>query len=102
MIMPVSYYIMQYVLNNYIHILYCLQLKNAISKRDTEIKKLEKRINEIVDRIYKDFSKIVGVTNMREYEENHLKAAQNLAEERLNLSNQLAKLKYQYVSFSLI
>lgn len=65
------------------------------------MKKLEKRINEIVDRIYKDFSQSVGVANIREYEETQLKNAQNVAEERLDLSNQLAKLKYQYVSSAL-
>ncbi|KAL0714412.1 hypothetical protein Bca4012_021391 [Brassica carinata] len=66
-----------------------------VDKRNTEIRKLEKRINEIVDRIYRDFSQSVGVTNIREYEEKQLKEAQEVAEERLNLSNQLAKLKYQ-------
>ncbi|CAH8381616.1 unnamed protein product [Eruca vesicaria subsp. sativa] len=66
-----------------------------VDKRNTEIRKLEKRINEIVDRIYRDFSQSVGVANIREYEENQLKEAQEVAEERLNLSNQLAKLKYQ-------
>nr|VDD57364.1 unnamed protein product [Brassica oleracea] len=66
-----------------------------VDKRNTEIRKLEKRINEIVDRIYKDFSQSVGVANIREYEEKQLKEAQEVAEERLNLSNQLAKLKYQ-------
>ncbi|XP_024013454.1 structural maintenance of chromosomes protein 1 [Eutrema salsugineum] len=69
--------------------------KNEVDKRNTEIRKLEKRINEITDRIYKDFSQSVGVANIREYEENQLKDAQYVAEERLNLSNQLAKLKYQ-------
>ncbi|CAN8279311.1 unnamed protein product [Cochlearia groenlandica] len=69
--------------------------KNEVDKRNAEIRKLEKRINEIVDRIYKDFSQSVGVTNIREYEENQLKDAQYVAEERLNLSNQLSKLKYQ-------
>lgn len=78
----------------------CLQLKDLIDKRSTDIRKLEKRINEIVDRLFKNFSQSVGVANIREYEENQLKAAQNMAEERLSLSNQLAKLKYQYV-FSL-
>lgn len=73
-----------------------LQVKGAVDKRNTEIKKLEKRINEIVDRIYRDFSKSVGVANIREYEENQLKDAQNMADERLSLSSQLAKLKYQY------
>ncbi|KAK7345769.1 hypothetical protein VNO77_16380 [Canavalia gladiata] len=71
------------------------KLNDAINKRNAEIRKLEKRINEITDRIYKDFSKSVGVANIREYEENQLKAAQNVAEERLNLSSQLSKLKYQ-------
>ncbi|KAL5561912.1 hypothetical protein UlMin_031659, partial [Ulmus minor] len=71
------------------------KLKNAIDKRGTEINRLEKRMNEIVDRIYKDFSRSVGVANIREYEENQLKDAQNNAEERLSLSSQLSKLKYQ-------
>lgn len=71
------------------------KLEEAINKRGVEIRKLEKSINEIADEIFKDFSQSVGVANIREYEENQLKAAQNMAEERLNLSNQLAKSKYQ-------
>ncbi|KAJ7977239.1 Structural maintenance of chromosomes protein [Quillaja saponaria] len=71
------------------------KLTDSIDKRNAEIRKLEKRINEIVDLIYRDFSKSVGVANIREYEENRLKAAQNVAEERLSLSSQLSKLKYQ-------
>nr|VDC94353.1 unnamed protein product [Brassica oleracea] len=69
--------------------------RDEVDKRNTEIRKLEKRINEIVDHIYTGFSKSVGLTNIREYEEKQLKEAQEVAEERLNLSNQLAKLKYQ-------
>ncbi|XP_031403402.1 structural maintenance of chromosomes protein 1 [Punica granatum] len=72
-----------------------LKLKDSINKRNSDITKLEKRINEIVDRIYKDFSQKVGVKNIREYEENQLKEAQSMAEERFNVSDQLAKLKYQ-------
>lgn len=71
------------------------KLNDVIGKRNTEIKKLEKRINEIVDRIYKKFSESVGVKNIREYEENQLKAVQQMAERRFSLSNQLSKLKYQ-------
>ncbi|KAK9281356.1 hypothetical protein L1049_004256 [Liquidambar formosana] len=71
------------------------KLNNVIGKRNTEIRKLEKRINEIVDRIYKDFSSSVGVKNIREYEENELKEAQQIAERRLTLSSQMSKLKYQ-------
>ncbi|MCH82042.1 structural maintenance of chromosomes protein 1-like, partial [Trifolium medium] len=71
------------------------KLRDAVEKRNKQLRTLEKRINEITDRIYKDFSKSVGVANIREYEENRLKDAQNVAEERLNLSSQLSKLKYQ-------
>ncbi|GMY06271.1 structural maintenance of chromosomes protein 1, partial [Fagus crenata] len=71
------------------------KLKSAVDRRSVHINKLEKRINEIVDHIYKDFSRSVGVANIREYEENQLKAAQDMAEERLSLSSQLSKLKYQ-------
>ncbi|KAK6940660.1 RecF/RecN/SMC, N-terminal [Dillenia turbinata] len=71
------------------------KLEEVTAKRSTEIKKLEKRINEIVDWIYKDFSKSVGVSNIREYEENQLKAAQELAEQKLSLTNQYSKLKSQ-------
>ncbi|XP_058733705.1 structural maintenance of chromosomes protein 1-like [Vicia villosa] len=71
------------------------KLGDAVEKRNIELLTLEKRINEITDRIYSDFSKSVGVANIREYEENRLKDAQNVAEERLKLSNQLSKLKYQ-------
>lgn len=104
MTMLLVYFIMVYIFKQPGSILlsYCFQLKNAVDKRATEIRKLEKRINEIVDRIYKDFSKVVGVANIREYEENHLKAAQYMAEERLSLSNQLSKLKYQYVIFPIL
>lgn len=72
-----------------------MQLKSAIARRSEEIQKLEKRINTIVDRIYKDFSESVGVKNIREYEEEQLKASQEMYERKLSLSNQMSKLKYQ-------
>lgn len=72
-----------------------MQLKSVIAKRTEDIQKLEKRINGIVDRIYKDFSESVGVKNIREYEENQLKAAQEMYERKLSLSNHMSKLKYQ-------
>ncbi|XP_008805238.1 structural maintenance of chromosomes protein 1 [Phoenix dactylifera] len=71
------------------------KLKSLVAKRTEDSRKLEKRINEIVDRIYKDFSESVGVKNIREYEESQLKAAQEMYERKLSLSNQMSKLKYQ-------
>ncbi|KAL3531229.1 hypothetical protein ACH5RR_010551 [Cinchona calisaya] len=71
------------------------KLENAINTRNSKIVSLEKRINDIVDRIYKKFSESVGVKNIREYEENQLKAVQLMAEQKLGLLNQQSKLKYQ-------
>ncbi|GFZ20290.1 structural maintenance of chromosomes (SMC) family protein [Actinidia rufa] len=71
------------------------KLKSITTERGSKILSLEKRINEIVDRTYKKFSESVGVKNIREYEENQLKAAQEMDEERFNLRNQQSKLKYQ-------
>lgn len=71
------------------------ELEIRLTKNERELKKREKKINEIVDKIYKDFSTSVGVKNIREYEEKQLKDAQALQERKLSLSNQLSKLKYQ-------
>uniref|UniRef100_A0ACD6ACR5 Uncharacterized protein n=1 Tax=Avena sativa TaxID=4498 RepID=A0ACD6ACR5_AVESA len=71
------------------------ELESRLAKNERELRKREKKINEIVDKIYKDFSTSVGVKNIREYEEKQLKDAQALQERKLSLSNQLSKLKYQ-------
>ncbi|BBN00427.1 hypothetical protein Mp_1g29090 [Marchantia polymorpha subsp. ruderalis] len=71
------------------------QLRMVIADRRKTIAKLETRMNEIVDRIYKDFSESVGVANIREYEENQLRAAQELAERRMSLNSQIAKIRNQ-------
>ncbi|KAG0474700.1 hypothetical protein HPP92_014386 [Vanilla planifolia] len=71
------------------------RLQSRRKKTSEDIIKIEKRINEIVDRIYKEFSESVGVKNIREYEENQLKAAQEMYERKLSLCNQMSKLKYQ-------
>ncbi|XP_028550354.1 structural maintenance of chromosomes protein 1 [Dendrobium catenatum] len=72
-----------------------VKLESRITKTSEDIRKLDKRINEISDRIYKEFSESVGVQNIREYEENQLKAAQEMYERKQSLSKQMSKLKYQ-------
>lgn len=71
------------------------KFNNIVRERASRISSLERRINEIVDRTYKKFSESVGVKNIREYEENQLKAGQQLADQKLSLSSQQSKLKYQ-------
>lgn len=71
------------------------KLDKVIDSRRKEISAREKRINNIVDQIYKSFSESVGVKNIREYEENQLKAVELMANQKLDLLNQQSKLKYQ-------
>lgn len=71
------------------------ELETRLAEKEREVRMREKKINEIVDGIYKDFSMSVGVKNIREYEERQLKDAQALQERKLSLSNQMSKLKYQ-------
>ncbi|KAL8523126.1 hypothetical protein ACS0TY_013195 [Phlomoides rotata] len=71
------------------------KLENDIATRTSEILSLEKSINNIVDQMYKEFSESVGVKNVREFEENHMKAIDQIATDRFNLHNRQSKLKYQ-------
>jgi len=79
--------------------LFFLQLDNVIKRRAEEIKKIDERINAIVDRIYQNFSETVGV-DIRAYEETQLTADAEMFERKVTLRNQISKLKYQYVSFT--
>lgn len=72
-----------------------MQLQNAINTKNREVAELESNINNIIDRIYRDFSASVGVANIREYEENQLRAAQEHAERKMSLSSQMSKLRNQ-------
>lgn len=69
-------------------------LDNDIKKRAEDIKKIDERINEIVDRIYRNFSETVGV-DIRAYEETQLSADAEMFERKVDLRNKISKLKYQ-------
>eukprot|EP00850_Spirogloea_muscicola_P013986 SM000098S25066 [mRNA] locus=s98:69413:76675:+ [translate_table: standard] len=71
------------------------KVKKAMALRSKTIAKLEDKINKVVDSVYREFSRTVGVTNIREYEENHLRQAQQLAERKMRLKGQVAKLQNQ-------
>ncbi len=79
-----------------------MQLQEVITKKQTEAENLENQINKIVDRAFEKFSASVGVASIREYEENQLRGAQEMAERRLRLNNQISKLKNQYGRTTLI
>ncbi|CAL5001681.1 unnamed protein product [Urochloa decumbens] len=71
------------------------ELTTHVTGKEKEVSKLEEQINEIVDKVFRDFNISVGVKNIREYEERHLKDAQKLQDRKLSLSNQMLNLKSQ-------
>lgn len=64
-------------------------LQEAVAARGKELHALTKRINEVTDRMFAEFSKRVGVSSVREYEETAVRAAEKLASDRSNLDSQV-------------
>ncbi|ACO61111.1 condensin complex component [Micromonas commoda] len=74
------------------------ELEKATAELEKTVKAarvLEKKIHAIEDEVYAEFSKSVGVKNIREYEENNLATLQRGAEERAKFAQQKAKLTEQ-------
>lgn len=71
------------------------RVEDAITEARREVAKLKRRLDEVVDRSFAAFSKKAGVRSIREYEETHLKETQRLQKERLDLAQQVAKVKNQ-------
>ncbi|KAK9820343.1 hypothetical protein WJX72_009251 [[Myrmecia] bisecta] len=71
------------------------KLARDIAERQAKMDEKQGRINEIKDRIFAAFSKKVGVKNIREYEEQHLKRAEEVAKQKMQLAQQASKLKNQ-------
>src|SRR4051812_39839952 len=74
-----------------------LQRNNSIAALEAQISTLSDEIHQIEDKIFASFCKSVGVDNIREYEENQLKQAQERAARRIQLSALQSKLANQYV-----
>ena len=67
------------------------ELEKATAELEKTVKAarvLEKKIHAIEDEVYAEFSKSVGVKNIREYEENNLATLQRGAEERAKFAQQ--------------
>jgi len=54
---------------------------------------VETKILEEENKAFSDFSKKVGVENIREFEEKRLKQIQKLSERQISLEHQLARLR---------
>jgi structural maintenance of chromosome 1 len=69
--------------------------RGEVEKLTKESEKIDSRLNKITDVVFKDFSKKVGVKNIREYEERQLKEQQEISEKRLLFNTELSKIKSQ-------
>eukprot|EP00899_Mesostigma_viride_P028674 jgi/Mesvir1/8992/Mv25967-RA.2 len=67
----------------------------ALSKERT-VATLQGRIHEVEDRIFAEFSGRVGVSSIREFEENALRQRQKVAEARMAFKQQIARLRGQH------
>ena len=70
-------------------------LEEKLEERTAILDEIKTDINSIEDNIFKDFSKEVGVKNIREYEENQLKQAKEQSDKRVKLATHLSKLQNQ-------
>lgn len=70
-------------------------LNEQIEKRNTEITDLEDQIKVVENQIFGDFADRVGIDDVHEYEERHLRLAKEKAQKRLEFSNSISKLENQ-------
>uniref|UniRef100_A0A6U9R7I1 Structural maintenance of chromosomes protein n=1 Tax=Picocystis salinarum TaxID=88271 RepID=A0A6U9R7I1_9CHLO len=71
------------------------KVRQAIAAREQEMQALRKVMNEETDKVFSGFSRSVGVQNIREYEENQLRRAEETAKQRMTFNTHIAKLKNQ-------
>eukprot|EP00879_Flechtneria_rotunda_P007607 GHRR01007978.1.p1 GENE.GHRR01007978.1~~GHRR01007978.1.p1 ORF type:complete len:1008 (+),score=459.35 GHRR01007978.1:1304-4327(+) len=71
------------------------ELQSAVSDKRKQLAKMDERVNDIKDRLFADFSKRVGVKNIRVYEETTLAAAAKLEAQKQQHEEQIVKVTEQ-------
>jgi len=71
------------------------ELSKNISRRKSEIEQLTEALHQVEDRIWGNFAQRVGIEDIRDYEENYLRASEERTQKRLQLSNQISMLQNQ-------
>ncbi|KAK3794036.1 hypothetical protein RRG08_028468 [Elysia crispata] len=71
------------------------KLERSIDAREVDIKQLRDEMNRVEDAVFKDFCAIIGVPNIRHYEERELRAQQDRARRRMEFENTIHKLDNQ-------
>ncbi|XP_073423765.1 structural maintenance of chromosomes protein 1B isoform X2 [Dendrobates tinctorius] len=69
--------------------------KEELERRRIEIDELQEQMNKVEDKVFRSFCEEIGVSNIRDYEEEYLKQHQETDKKRLELENQKTRLEIQ-------
>ncbi|XP_051016094.1 structural maintenance of chromosomes protein 1B [Acomys russatus] len=73
----------------------CTMLSEGINKQQQNIEELQDKIDKVEDDIFQDFCKEIGVENIREFENKHVKQQQENDQKRLEFEKQKTRLNIQ-------
>jgi len=71
------------------------RLEQSIDAREVDIKQLRDQMNRVEDDVFLDFCAVIGVPNIRHYEERELRSQQERARRRMEFDNLRHKLENQ-------
>merc|ERR1719419_1454977 len=71
------------------------EIEATMRKREQQIEATKDKMNTVEDRVFKDFCRNIGVSNIRQYEERELKTQQERAKKKLEFENQINRISTQ-------
>ena len=71
------------------------RLEGQIKEKDRRVGALQRQIDEVAEAAFATFAQKIGVSSIREYEGKHLKEAEKLAERRMQVANQVNRVRNQ-------
>ena len=71
------------------------EIEATMRKREQQIEATKDKMNTVEDRVFKDFCRNIGVSNIRQYEERELKTQQERAKKKLEFENQINRITTQ-------
>ncbi|KAH0513066.1 Structural maintenance of chromosomes protein 1B [Microtus ochrogaster] len=73
----------------------CAMLNEGINNQQQKIEEFQDRIDKVEDEIFQDFCEEIGVENIREFENKHVKQQQENDQKRLEFEKQKTRLSIQ-------
>ncbi|XP_072913711.1 structural maintenance of chromosomes protein 1A-like [Hemitrygon akajei] len=70
-------------------------VRSNIEDRDLKMQEIQSQINDVEDKVFEDFCIKIGVANIREYEDEHVKHLEEITKKRSEFENQKTRLAIQ-------